>query len=92
MRGRRRGEIPDQASRCLACACENRENEAAAELLAKAEALSATGVVAAIFLAGSDQHHELTERARRAIAEQRDWCDVHGAFHPNCPLLDRRRG
>jgi len=85
-----RRDLPDQSTRCLTCACENRENHAAKELLAKADALSATGVVAAIFLADSNQHLDLTERARRAIAEQREWCDRHGPFQTRCPIHGRR--
>ena len=87
----KRRELPEQTTRCLTCACSNRENHAAAELLANAEALTATGVVAAIFLADSEQHQDLTLRARRAIAEQRAWCHTHGVFHPNCPIPPARR-
>jgi hypothetical protein len=90
MTGKRR-DLPDHATRCLTCACENRENDAAGELLARAEALSATGVIAAIFLADSDQHRDLTARAREAIAEQRESCDANGPFTANCPLHARRR-
>ena len=83
-------DLPDHSTRCLTCACENRENRAATELLAQADALSATGVVAAIFLANSDQHMDLTERARRAIGEQREWCDRHGPSLARCPIHGRR--
>jgi hypothetical protein len=89
MTGKRR-DLPDHATRCLTCACENRENHAATDLLRKAEALSATGVIAAIFLADSEQHRDLTLRARHAIAEQREWCDSRGPFNENCPIHARR--
>lgn len=88
-------DLTDQATRCLTCACLNRENRAAVELLETAEALTATGVVAAIFLADSDSHHALTHQARHAIAEQRAWCHEHGAFSDDCvsvPASARRRG
>lgn len=89
---RTRRELPEQATRCLTCACENWENRAANDLLGAADALTATGVVAALFVADSQQHRELVDRARDAIAEQRAWCDEHGAFEPNCPLLARTAG
>lgn len=89
---RRTRELPEQATRCLTCACLNRENRAAANLLDIAEALTATGVVAAIFLADSDSHYALTQQARHAIAEQRAWCHAHGAFSDDCLARSPRRG
>ena len=82
-------DLPDQASRCLACACENRQNRAAARLLSLADALTATGVVAAMFIAGNEARNELSASARDAIAEQREWCSAHGAFHPETCTIER---
>ncbi len=80
-------ELPDQATRCLACACANCENRAAAELLVHAGAHTATGVIAAIFLAPCETRWQLTDEARRAITEQRDWCNLHGPIDPeNCTV------
>jgi hypothetical protein len=85
--------LPEQATRCLTCACANAANAAAAELLRQAGALTATGVIAAIFLAQSDLRWSLTEQARHAIAEQRQWCEVHGAWDASvCPIEWIRRG
>lgn len=72
--------LPDQAVNCLACACLNRDNVIAAELLLAAQAATATGVVAAIFTATNHDHCEVASLARRAISEQRNWCRQHGPF------------
>jgi hypothetical protein len=79
-------QLPEQATHCLTCACRNGENAAATELMADAEALTATGVIAAIFLADSEVHHDLTMQAREAIREQREWCEAKGTFREDCPL------
>lgn len=79
--------LPDQSTRCLTCACANADNAAAGRLLREAEALTATGVIAAIFLAQSGSRWQLTEHARQAIAEQRAWCASHGAWDAHaCPF------
>lgn len=83
-------ELPDQSTHCLTCACRNEQNVAAAELLADADALSATGVIAAIFLADSEVHHDLTTQARESIREQREWCQANGVFREDCPIHRRR--
>ena len=90
MKPHRTRELPEQATRCLTCACKNDENESAAELMADAEALTATGVIAAIFLADSEVHRDLTALAREAIAEQREWCERNGPFRDDCAIHGRR--
>ncbi len=74
--------IPERAAACLACACEDHRNHAARKLLRKTNALSATGVLAAIVIAASDEHRDIVELARAAIHEQRELCREHGPFHP----------
>ena len=83
-------ELPEQATRCLTCACKNGENASASELMAEADALTATGVIAAIFLADSEVHQDLTTLAREAIREQRDWCERNGPFREDCDMHGRR--
>lgn len=86
-------ELPEQATLCLACACANPSNHAAADLLAAADAQTDTGVIAAIFLSTGATRWDLTERARLAIAAQREWCGLHGAFDAaHCTVERVRRG
>lgn len=81
-------ELPEHAERCLNCACENESNPFGRALLEEAGALTATGVVAAIFIAGSEAHERLTIRARAAIAGQRAMCERQGPFRPDrCTVL-----
>lgn len=83
-------ELPEHAGQCLTCACEDELNQPARVLLAEAEALTATGVLAAIFIADSDAHASLTIRAREAIAEQRARCERDGPFRPERCIIHHR--
>lgn len=68
------------------CACENPVNRLSRLLLERAGALTATGVVAAVFIAGNAERQELLLLARGAIAEQRDRCLREGLFASDrCP-------
>lgn len=68
------------------CACENPVNRLAHFLLWQAGAMSATGVIAAVFIAGSNERDELLALARGAIAEQRAECLSRGLFASHrCP-------
>lgn len=68
------------------CACENPVNRLSRLLLERAGALTATGVVAAVFIAGNAERQELLLLARGAIAEQRDRCLHEGLFASDrCP-------
>ncbi len=70
------------------CACENRENRLARFLLGQAGAMSATGVIAAVFIADSNERDELLALARGAIAEQREQCLNRGLFASHrCPEI-----
>ncbi len=80
VRDRRIRYIPERAAACLACACEDRRNDAARHLLRSTNALSSTGVLAAIVIAASEAHLEIVELARAAINEQRELCREHGPF------------
>lgn len=82
-------DLPDQATICLVCACENRENGSASSLLTRTGAQSATGVIAAIFLAPREERWILTEHARCAVGLQREWCDRHGPFDPHRCTVER---
>ena len=66
--------LPDGSACCLACACGNPDNRHAKDLLEMTEAMTATGVLAAVFVATSDEHAQLVRTARAAIAEERDVC------------------
>ncbi len=78
--------LSDQAGICLMCACENANNRLAQFLLARAGAMTATGVVAAVFIADSGARDELLFLARGAIAEQRERCIREGLFkEERCP-------
>lgn len=78
--------LPEQAGICLMCACENQENRLARDLLGSAGALSATGVIAAVFIADSSEREFLLLLARGAIAEQRARCLTEGLFvSDRCP-------
>lgn len=72
--------IPERAAACLACACEDVRNGAARHLLATTQALSATGVLAAIVIAESEEHKRIVELARNAISDQREICRTEGPF------------
>lgn len=78
--GRRIRHIPDQAVDCLNCACLNLENAAVVDLLTTSAARTATGVIAAIYVANHHDHCELVSLTRQAIFEQRRWCREHGGF------------
>ena len=80
VRKHRINTIPERAAACLACACEDARNVAARQLLFATEALSATGVLAAIVIAESEEHKRIVELARLAIAEQREICRTEGPF------------
>jgi len=68
------------------CACENAQNRLSRLLLERAGALTATGVVAAVFIATSEERQQLLLLARGAIAEQRDSCLRVGLFASDrCP-------
>lgn len=80
--------LSGQAGICLMCACENADNRLGRFLLGRTEALSATGVVAAVFIAGSAERDELLFLARGAIAEQRERCMREGLFkQERCPEI-----
>jgi hypothetical protein len=84
--------LSNQAGVCLMCACENAENRLSRLLLGRAEALSATGVVAAVFIADCAERDDLLLLARGAIAEQRDRCLREGLFADHrCPDSVRRK-
>ena len=64
------------------------------ELMRATEALTATGVLAAVFVATSDEHARLVRMARAAIAEQRELCasnEGHSARRANCWHHRRRQ-
>jgi hypothetical protein len=87
-------EVPlsNQAGVCLMCACENAENRLARLLLGRAGAMSATGVVAAVFIADCKERDDLLLLARGAIAEQRDRCFREGLFAAHrCPESVRQK-
>ena len=87
-------EVPlsNQAGVCLMCACENAENRISRLLLGRAGAMSATGVVAAVFIADSKEREDLLLLARGAIAEQRDRCLREGLFAAHrCPDSLRKK-
>ena len=68
------------------CACENAQNRLSPLLLEKTGALTATGVVAAVFIATSEERQQLLLLARGAIAEKRDRCLREGLFASDrCP-------
>ena len=74
------------------CACENAENRIASLLLRSAGAMTATGVVAAVFIADNSEREALLLLARGAIAEQRDHCTREGLFAPHrCPDVVRAK-
>jgi hypothetical protein len=78
--------LSEQAGICLMCACENPVNRLARMLLERAGALTATGVVAAVFIANNSERQGLLMLAREAIAEQRDSCLREGLFASDrCP-------
>jgi hypothetical protein len=80
--------LSEQAGICLMCACENPVNRIARLLLDRAGALTATGVVAAVFIASNKDRQELLMLARGAVAEQRDRCLRDGLFASDrCPDL-----
>lgn len=81
--------LSDTSTECLTCACENRENLAASQLLEKTEALSSVGVIAAVLIEESPEHLELLRLARKAISEQRAWCHEHGPFRQNRCIVRR---
>jgi hypothetical protein len=70
--------LPDGSADCLECACCNPDNRHAKTLLDMTEALTATGVLAAVFVATSDEHATLVHTARAAIAEEREACEANG--------------
>lgn len=72
--------LPDRASACLTCACEDGRNEAARRLLEHTNALSMTGVLAAILMADSEEHREIVTLARDAIHVEREICRMFGPF------------
>lgn len=73
--------IPERAAACLACACEDRRNRSARQLLKATNALSAIGVLAAIVISASEEHRTIVDLARTAIHEQREICRESGPFH-----------
>lgn len=75
------------SSQCLACACENPENAAAAALLSETDSLTNVGIAAAVFIASSPEHERIVTLARNAIEEQREWCRQCGPFRPDECLL-----
>ncbi len=82
--------LSHQAGICLLCACENPNNRLARFLLARAGAMSATGVCAALFIADSTDRRDLLLLARGAIAEQRESCLSDGLFDSTrCPEVVR---
>ena len=80
MRKFRVHSIPERADACLSCACEDPRNHNARRLLHATQALSPTGVLAAIIAAGSVEHRRIVELARIAIADQREICRREGPF------------
>lgn len=54
------------------------------------EALSSVGVIAAVLIDQSMEHLELLKLARKAIREQREWCEVNGPFRPSRCNVARR--
>ncbi len=84
--------LSNQAGICLMCACENGDNRLARLLLVRAGAMSATGVIAAVFIADSHERGDLLVLARGAIAEQRDRCLREGLFASyRCPDSVRKK-
>lgn len=75
--------LTEHAIQCLACACANIENFAGRELLQLTDALSSSGVLAAVFIDDSHEHEDIVRLAREAIQEQRMWCGVNGPFRPS---------
>ncbi|HET7706787.1 MAG TPA: hypothetical protein VFM36_11920 [Thermoanaerobaculia bacterium] len=82
--------LSDASTACLSCACENRYNFSARHLLMKTEALSSVGVIAAVLIDESVEHLELLKLARKAIREQREWCEENGPFRPSRCNVARR--
>lgn len=72
--------LTDHSVQCLTCGCANIENRSARDLLQITAAMTAAGVLAAIFLADSHEHEEIVNAARSAIDEQRTWCRERGPF------------
>ncbi len=70
-------QIPQASAECLACACDNPDNRHAGILKCVTQALSATGVIAALFAASIDDHSRLVHLTRAAITEQRNVCEVN---------------
>lgn len=74
-------QIPQASTECLECACENPDNNHAGMLMRVTQALSATGVIAALFAGAiDDDHARLIHLARAAITEERGICDVNGGI------------
>lgn len=74
--------LPEQSRNCLTCACENRNNSPARDLLEATGAMSINGILAAVFMADSEEHAALVALAREAIARQREWCMGSGPLLP----------
>ena len=81
-----RFELPEQAARCLDCACRNTANPEAVALKRHAGATTLEGLFAAIHLSDELLHVRLIEQLRAAIATQRRWCEEFGAFAADCPI------
>lgn len=83
--------LPDGSVHCLTCACKNPDNRHATLLLGMTEALSAVGVLAAVFVAASDEHARLVQTARAAIAEEREACATNGRARRRTNCWHNRR-
>jgi hypothetical protein len=80
MRKRVSNHLPERAMACLTCACEDGRNAPGCALLERTDALTSTGVLAAILIADSEEHQKIVALARQAILDERELCRSHGPF------------
>ena len=80
MRKRVSNHLPERAMACLTCACEDSRNAEGRTLLERTDALTSTGVLAAILIADSEEHKEIIALAREAIHAERELCRSRGPF------------
>lgn len=73
-------QLSDHAVACLECACTSSDNQAARMLLLYADAQTATGVLAAVFIALAEGGTHMIELARAAIAHERARCTLDGRY------------